>query len=95
MDSPRVVAKKKKWRDKIMKELHPECDLFIYPDESLGNEQWLLTAQLLASENPELVVLANCMLNTPNQLVLFDKDGQEILFTDQDDPDPESPNAAL
>jgi hypothetical protein len=95
MDSPKIIAKKKAYRDKIMKELHPDCELFIYAEEDLGNENWFFTAQLLASENPELVVLANCMLNTPTEMVFYDKDGKIIEFTEDDDDEPEKSNGSI
>jgi hypothetical protein len=88
MDSPKIIAKKKAYRDKLMKKLHPECDLFFYPEEDEGNANWMYTASLLASGDPDKIAEANRLLNTPTQMVFFDKDGKEIEFT-EDGPDPE------
>lgn len=85
MDSPKIIAKKKRYRDKIMKELHPGVDLFFYPEEDEGNANWMYTAQLLASGDPEKIAEANRMLNTPMEMVFYDSDGKEIIFTEDDE----------
>lgn len=92
MDSPRIRAKKERY----LQTLKPPGVAFVFnPEADLGNLRWLETAQMLLSDNPELQVLANIWLRTPVHTDYFSEDGSLILFTDEDDPDPNSPNAAI
>jgi hypothetical protein len=88
MDSPKILEKKKRYKEKLLKKMYPNAVAVIDPEADEGNMNWFYTAQLLASGDPEKIAEANRLLNTPTQMVFFDKDGKEIEFT-EDGPDPE------
>jgi hypothetical protein len=92
MDSPRIRAKKERYLQTLKT---PGTEYIWNVECDLGNLRWFETAQMLLSDNPELQVLANIWLRTPVHTDYFAEDGSLILFTDEDDPDPDSPNAAI
>lgn len=94
-ESPKVLAKKKAYYEKIMREKYPNSAFIIDPEADMGNMNWMYTASLLASGDPEKIAEANRLFNTPTIMTFFDAEGHVIEFTEEDDPDPNSPNAAL